>query len=374
MRFPPSFWSAPSLGLAVLLVGSGCGDSDRGRSGADSAGGPITVEVAECTDPCPEVILEPVATLGDPEDPALLRINSRAAAAAEYIAVGRVAEEGTLLLYDYDGRLLRQLGRYGAGPGEYQVPVPHPGPDGTVWVVDIGNQRITELDVGGDTTRTLPFTGAIHAVAPLPSGEVLVGGLLLGQGADVEAGMRARNSPPYHFLGPEGNPIRSFGDWRDESLGQLCMTAGADGSLWEGGGPEYVLREWSLEGEVLRVIERSSSMFDAAGQGSALSDRASTCAPRIDTAGALWITVRLPTMRLQDATTGNQVTLEALDRWRDVLIEVIDAEERRVIARGRFDPATLQPLPGSDLWESMRQDTEGYIYKDLWRARIERRR
>ncbi len=64
-----------------------------------------------------------------------------------------------------EGRELWSMGREGEGPGEFTAPVGLAwAPDGTLWVVDPGNQRATVLD---------PADGGVQGTHRLPSGVIL---------------------------------------------------------------------------------------------------------------------------------------------------------------------------------------------------------
>ncbi len=92
-------------------------------------------------------------TVGDPAD--LIRPTGVAASSdgERIYVVDRANNESDLhriLMYDKEGRKLREFGRRGSGQGEFNVPVQAAvGPDGKVYVLDAGNFRVQVFDAEG---------------------------------------------------------------------------------------------------------------------------------------------------------------------------------------------------------------------------------
>lgn len=382
-----------SVGLACLLVALACAPDERAER-QDGEG--VRVQpIADCRVPCPQVTLAPVATLGDPDDPLLPRLVSMVAAGDRYYAAGLLAEEGVVALYNEAGDLFQVVGRHGAGPGEFGLPFVFAGPGGTVWVVDIDNQRITELGGDGEITRTFSFAGAIHQVVPLDSGRVVLGGILGGAftpGQPRQAG--AVQSPPYHIVrtgdvveesdgeridaGPEAASAEttdlvieaSFGEWqRQGAVGPLPLAVNPDdGHLFMAGGEEYALLEMNESGERLRRLERQASWFPPGNNENPDPNTPGVSDLRVDSLGRIWTAVILPVGDYRDAFDGSGrygSSIASFDRIRDTVIEVIDPAAGRVVARARFPQSRMRFLPGSDLVYTVRQDSIGYVYFDL---------
>lgn len=396
----PFWWLAFDL-VRPLVVGLFCVLAALACDRRQQTGSPDTVEVRaieDCRDPCPEVSLTPVATLGDPDDPILPRLMTMVAAGDGYYAAGLLAQEGVVALYDQDGDLFRVVGRHGAGPGEFGLPFVFAGPGGTVWVVDIENQRITELGDGGQIRRFLSFTGAIHQVVPMDSGRAVLGGVLSGAFEPGDRGQPgAIRGPPYHIVrkrdtveestgerievGPEAPPVEtsdlviesSFGEWqRQGAVGPLPLAADPDdGHLFVAGGEEYALLEMTESGERLRRLERQPSWFPPGDNETPDPDTPWCCSMHVDTAGRIWTLVGRPVGAYRDAfDEQEQYSVASFDRVRDTVIEVIDPEAGQVVARARFPQSFMRFLPGSDLVYSVRQDSIGYVYFDLARPVI----
>lgn len=95
-----------------------------------------------------------------------------------------VANGGTqqLRLFDRDGRLLREVGRRGGGPGEYlDISGVSALRNDSLVVWDGIARRVTVLDPKGGYVRTFPLeapfegAGSVMRVLALPSGDILIG-------------------------------------------------------------------------------------------------------------------------------------------------------------------------------------------------------
>ncbi|HEX7088613.1 MAG TPA: 6-bladed beta-propeller [Longimicrobiales bacterium] len=94
-----------------------------------------------------------------------------------------------VLVYDTAGRFVRQLGRQGGGPGEFQAPIGMAvGRDGTVIVADVAHRNFTVFRPDGELDRTAPYDPAagmfFRSVQPHPRGGVLVEPAGVRQGRD----------------------------------------------------------------------------------------------------------------------------------------------------------------------------------------------
>lgn len=82
-------------------------------------------------------------------------------------------DDKKILLFDSAGRLVRSIGRQGAGPGEFTSPSALGRIGDTLWVWDRTLARITLISARGTLVRTVPAREPGHAV-PLADGSIAV--------------------------------------------------------------------------------------------------------------------------------------------------------------------------------------------------------
>jgi hypothetical protein len=93
--------------------------------------------------------------LEQPDSAPIVRLSGIDRNSAGVIALGD-ASEGNVKLFSESGRLLRILGRKGAGPGEFREPrYPRFGDDSTLHIADTDGGRLTVITTSGRLVRTL---------------------------------------------------------------------------------------------------------------------------------------------------------------------------------------------------------------------------
>ncbi len=70
----------------------------------------------------------------------------------------------TLMLFDSTGRFMRNVGRKGAGPGEYtETAIPSVAPDGSFFLWDPHNARIDHYSADGTVLRGIPIQSTLYS-------------------------------------------------------------------------------------------------------------------------------------------------------------------------------------------------------------------
>ena len=139
-----------SLPLVVSLASwlSGCGTPDAPRDLTTLPDSTATVDILESSATCTSCInVEHVVALGDTTGPGYINWSMYATVddAGNYW-VGQ-QQEGVVKVWDAEGRFLRQLGRRGDGPMEFQRPAPvRTDGEGRVHVFDLDNGRETVVN------------------------------------------------------------------------------------------------------------------------------------------------------------------------------------------------------------------------------------
>ena len=139
-----------SLPLVVALAGwlSGCGAPDSPRDLTTLQDSTATVDILETAATCTSCItVDRVVALGDTTGPGYINWSMYATVddSGNYW-VGQ-QQEGVVKVWDAEGRFLRQIGRRGDGPMEFQRPAPvRTDNEGRVHVFDLDNGRETVVN------------------------------------------------------------------------------------------------------------------------------------------------------------------------------------------------------------------------------------
>lgn len=158
------------LALTVFLGwGAACSES-RPESGAGVVAQARPAEFSALFARSGSVRLE------QPDSAPIVRISGIDQDSGGRILIGDVSE-GNVKLFAPDGRLLRVIGRKGAGPGEFSAPrYPRFGPGGLIYVADAQNPRIQVFDSAGTLRGSTRLSGAgvIMGFEPLTASKYLL--------------------------------------------------------------------------------------------------------------------------------------------------------------------------------------------------------
>ncbi len=122
-----------------------------------------------------------------------------------------------LLRYDHEGRRLQARGGAGEGPGEFErIMRIEAGPDGSLWLSDIGKSGLMVLEAEGIRVSHLRGLFSWATFAPVGGGRALV--------------LRSEEGPPIGLLHPDGTvetltPPEDLGRFlSQESIGTRALT------------------------------------------------------------------------------------------------------------------------------------------------------
>ena len=250
----------------------------------------------------------------------------------------------TPFLADQRGIVIRQIGREGRGPGEYQQAWYAVESKDGYYVPDIKTARITHLSREFEMRSSFTFPAAQLLTAPVLVDDRLV----------VNAEIRTRNSvaQPIHVIAPDGRVVRSFGNGAS-AQGPLhrALAAGAQGTVWVAPRDRYRLEQWDTAGHLRTVVERPVSWFS--------SSEAAAGNHRIrqiyqDKDGLLWVHIIL-----RSAT-------------KATIIEVIDPVRRQVVASGRIEGWGSDPVAGGFYMNRYEESSTGKPRLEVWGFRLRR--
>lgn len=318
------------------------------------------VRIADCQSPCGEVVLTKVGVVGgEPEDSVLLGWRGAPVQLANGGWVSSATyQSGVVAIFDSTGHLVRTFGREGGGPGEFREPRAMPGPIGYAWIVDAGNQRITVLEGEGKVVGAFGLSGFIAYCAPLDSQRVVVHGTIMDGGRLLPGQI--------HILNNRGEVLKSFAEGAVARDARSVFPS-PRGSFLAPLSESYAVQEWSLDGELLRILVRGIDWFQHSGRRT--DNNPALLSAAVDHAGLMWtVSARPTTTGPVDRTTRGFAAITALHTG---VIEVVDLATARVVATGEVGLSYLAPLlPFKRLFISPAEDDAGYIHFDVWRAAV----
>ena len=327
----------------------------------------------ECKD-C-RIELRRVAILGDSTDTSSVRPD----AASKECMVGRlrsgewvlsgVAGGGLLNIYGETGKLIRTIGRKGAGPGEFRSPLRHVvGSDDSLFVIDDGNARIQLMTAAGDFVRVFPTRDRFRGFALLPDDQLVLFRV-----------PSKRTDHLFHQFDRNGQLVRSFGTpiQPDSSLDleNWFVVAAPQGRFWTASIWSYELRRWrapdTLDLEVSREVDwfRSPSVYPA-GVYVTVPPPPLLLHAWEDSSGRLWTYTAVadlnwaPGMKIVPSPEWQEKTF-------DTVIEVIDLSTGKLLASMRH-PARLGIVCNSPLMYGVDETADGDLRVSVYEPQLNR--
>lgn len=335
---------------------------------------------------CPacQIQLTPHALLGDtagegefPRQSSALRVDDRGRFFVSF------RSDDMPMVFTSAGRFERRLGRAGAGPGEFRIPLVTGVQDDTAWVIDPSNARITALTVlPGSVSMAGAWTMSGLTLPPF-SAVRLAGGSILVNAAIASAD---RIGLPLHLVKPGGEMV-SFGARNPEHLPHLprlgirAIAPGRSGGAWVAHTTKYELEQYDQRGVLLATWQRNVPWFRP-HRGEQNVSEEQPPQPRIaaiaeDRVGRVWVLSVVADSRHRQAfdprrpdQPSNVVNLERPDLYVDTIIEVFDVRRGVLLASRRVDESwgSIPGLHGDGilLAKSVQTPDGG------WQLRVER--
>lgn len=301
--------------------------------------------IQDCLEPCPSVRLDPVIQLGTADGPGIVESEGDWGRVMPNGEWALISESGDRIrVFSSDGTYLRDLGRRGEGPGEFQWVSHLLFAGDTLVAVDRRLNRLTWMREDGTVVRTEQLT-----IAPGRDTKLLPDGRILTASIDYSPN---RVGFPLHLVGLDGNVVRSFGSLNrgafsaaeQHLIERRVAPSETPGAIWAVWRPQYRIEEWSLEGVHIRTLVRDVEWFPP-GRGVISLDRAPDAAVVGFQArdGLLWVLSAVSDANWQEALEvdpskphGGDVT--DMNGIYDTVVEAIDPVTLRVVASARIDP------------------------------------
>lgn len=321
--------------------------------------------------------LQPVATLRSTADFELFRL----AAVVAVLATGEIAvagDNGTEIgIFGTNGRLLRRVGRRGAGPGEFsRVSQMIRGPGDSIHVYDALLRRLTTFDPGmrqAIASRRVPDFSSIAFLGreTIVSGDYrspeAIGYSLFRLGQDGALGT------------PVGPALQAFSATEPLAVLRTLATSRDGGRLYAGHINAYRIDLWTGALSSPRTMVRRVAWFPEStaplwirGQPNP-HPAISGIGDREDGTLAVTITDRAPSWRPpadRAPRSESQVRVIAAPEYTKAYVtrvEILDPVRGSVVAASVPEPGLLFPLRGSDLLVRIRPDPDEEMVLEILR-------
>ena len=259
---------------------------------------------------------------------------------------------GPVQAFDHSGQFLRLIGRSGEGPGEI----------GGIVDVNVVGSRIVVLDWRKRAWLLFDRSGqtvseAQHSMAGMGEFVPVDGDHIVMATIDRRPDLVAN---PLHVVNVvTGDPLRHFGaldsNWAvtDPFAGSVIVSGvSTTGTVWVGKAASPTIKEWSLEGDLLRSIDGELPWFPlVTAQPDIGKEQPPTLlrAVAMSPSGQLWVLTSTadPDWRKAELTTlGEEVVIERSQRdgYRDSRLDIFDIEGRIHIGFHTWDSAGVRLL------------------------------
>jgi DNA-binding beta-propeller fold protein YncE len=310
----------------------------------------------------------PVVQIGGANLPDLLLPSSQVAIdSRNQFFVAPTARRGSVSVFDSSGSFLRSFGRNGRGPGEigdvFRIVVI---PGDTLLIADSGNGRIHFFTVAGVFVRSVPLTMSPYSI-------VVAGDHLLVSGESNSADSFGH---PFHMVDRRTGEFVSFGGQPGPSLRvsplhlERPLVAASRDEVWTVTRLTYVIERWNLASKSVgtRMTRRPPWFtYDSLAERRYLPwierPRSTLGALAVDVVGRLWTlsTSAAENWKAQPGGTPGRIPPAAeYDKYVDRIVEVIDPQQRAVLATMRLSSSVVGFLPSGRMYSRV-SDENGVV-------------
>lgn len=281
-------------------------------------------------------------------------------------------------VFDSAGRLLRVIGRNGAGPGEFRaIRFIKVTPGDTIHVFDPALRRKTVLAQDFSFVRT----ESSEVMRPYDAEFLPSGAMITAQSIPT----RERAGLPIHALDRSGKVTASFGadtrNFRNDRPLRLWRSVApvGDSLVWVTHLTRYRLELWRVNGQHIRTLDRDVPWFKPGDRmGIDYKDPKEPPKPgimdvRADQTGLIWILIHVADKAWQQGVGtvtgmyGRKITgVASPDRYFDTVIEVFDPSSATVISSKRFDEE-LRFVGETPYVTSYYEDDDGFPHVRVWK-------
>jgi hypothetical protein len=329
------------------------------------------ISCAACT-----ISFRHIVNISDPAEPsAPAELFNIAQDSQGRIFVAPMSGNGSIGVYSRAGRLIRELGRPGGGPGEFRfVESVRVLRGDTVVAIDPAARRVTVFGPDLNLLDTYAVDFAPRTVIMTSSG-AFIGYSDVGSGSTIYA-VTNRGAQKQLILNaqvPADEPAARF----------RIVSAGSSGTIWVGRTNRYLVEQYSSGGRLLRTITSTPSWHEDWAthptHGPDVERPVSILrAVREDDQQRLWLLfhVAKSDWRAQARPSRIEhpggVKMTDWSNYVDTVVDVIDLSSGRLLQTRRFPGMFNSYLTGGEnLFEARHEQSSGHVRISLWRLVLE---
>jgi hypothetical protein len=285
-------------------------------------------------------------------------------------------------VYTGDGRFVREIGRTGQGPGEYQDARVLLGSDQRIHVLDPRSARHTTLSPDGTFIESVPLPSPFPAIG---AATLLVNGHLV---TNMFYRDRAGGRFALQEVDAAGKQVKlldegSYTDHNDPGVARLLF-ARPNGDLWSIHTHSYAIDRFAADLTTRKSLVRVADWFkpvtsEAQLSGGEFDQPPSTIVHGLweDAGGLLWTMTPVAAKDWKAGPTfaewraAGMPSLGPPGEKLDTMIEVLDPAAGRLVAFLRVDQYVVRSL-GDGYVASYREDADGTPLVDIWLAQLRR--
>lgn len=316
------------------------------------------------------ISLDTILTIGGLEGPGLHVLSYFSRAAVDRrgrILIVDPSQEPEFSVFDSTGAFIRSVGRFGPGPGEYEV-VSH---------IDVGSKYIhvfdydrgrTMLNHDFEVVRLDRFPGQVHSTVVTAEDDVIFMGDV---GTPTSAGHKL------HILRVSGELDSFGGDDSSVWLGGSSRqhVTGNERAIWAVHARSNRMSLWSLAPIVVpgKAIDRAVEEFDRDNPVTFSFPSSANVGVMLDADG-LWIAWQSPDSEWTERRTEGGLPTEPWDVILDSWIDLVEPQTGATLARYQTDGILLGFVEGSRYLLGYHETDTGVPYVHLLRPQLRKAR
>jgi hypothetical protein len=355
------------------LIPAAPGFAQRSQSGVV----PNDLSCATC-----RIVARRVTTLGSADSVGYIRSGIHTVTVDSHGRFWVLSGEGPPVVFDSSGKFVSEIGWLGRGPGEFIRPISAiPISGDSVLIIDGSLRRATVVAGNLAPGRTVQLPEIFRPLIALDWPNIVIGNGTIGVANSIgwplhRLSFGANEAVVLSSFGPDSGEVRPF---EGPTLHQQLSRSSKAG-FWSADVLKYRVSRWSAAGERMATLERRPRWFPTASRfwiGNPETPPPPAIGAVADEEGLLWVFIRVaaPTWREvwpKAAENEYEYNKLELEKMFHTMVEVIDPDAKRVVARASLPYWLIEALPGHRA-AAYTVDSHGVPHIDVYKLEVVRK-